>query len=118
MRERGNMVVTSYMIPLALVTSFRYLGRVLSVADDNCPGVLHNLRKAQQNWEWISRVLIREGVDARTLGRIYVTVVQAVMLYGFETWVMTPRSGRVLDGFHHRVARKLIVRQPRRGRYS
>ena len=108
MREGGNIVVTSYRIPLALFTSFRYLGRVLSVVNDNCPGVIHNLRKAQQKWEWLSRVLIREGVDARTLGRIYVTVVQAVMLYAFETWVMTPHSGRVLDGFHHRVARKLI----------
>ena len=95
MQEGGNIVVTAYRIPLALVTSFRYLGRVLLVADDNFPGVLHNLRKAHQKWEWLSRVVIREGVYARTLGRIYVTVVQAVMMYGFDTWVMTPRSGRV-----------------------
>ena len=46
------------------------------------------------------------------------TVVQAVMLYGLETWVVTPHIGRVLDGFHHRVARRLMVRQHRRGRYS
>ena len=30
----------------------------------------------------------REDVDARTSGRIYMFVVQAVMLYGLETWVI------------------------------
>ena len=42
-------------------------------------------------------------------------VVQAVMLYRLETWVMTPRIGRVLGGFHHRVARRLTGQHPRRG---
>ena len=60
-------------------------------------------------------VLRREGSDARTLGRIYVTVVQAVMIYGSETWVITPYIGRVLGGFHHRVACRLTGRQPWRG---
>ena len=63
-------------------------------------------------------VLIREGADARTSGRIYVVVVQAVVIYRSETWVMTPCIGRVLGRFHRRVARRLTGRQPRRGRYS
>ena len=42
-------------------------------------------------------------------------VVQKVMLYGSETWVMTPCIGRVLGGFHHRVDRRLRGRQPRIG---
>ena len=36
----------------------------------------------------MSWVLNREGLDARTLGVIYVAVVQAVMIYRLETWVM------------------------------
>ena len=39
-----------------------------------------------------------------------------VMMYGSKTWVMTPQIGRVLGGFHHRVALRLTGRQPRRGR--
>ena len=42
-------------------------------------------------------------------------VVQAVILYGSETWVMTPCIGRVLDGFHHRVGCRMTGQQPRRG---
>ena len=64
----------------------------------------------------LSMVLIREGEDAQTLGIIYVEVVQAVIMYGSEKWVMTPRIGMVLDGFRHRVARSLTGIQPRRGR--
>ena len=41
-----------------------------------------------------------------------------ILLYGLETWVMTPLIGRVLVRFHHRVARMLMGRQPWRGRYG
>ena len=43
-------------------------------------------------------------MDARTLVRIYVVVVQEVVLYGWSMWLMTPRIGRVLVIFNHRVA--------------
>ena len=56
------------------------------------------------------------GLDARTSGQIYLVVVQLVMLYGSYMWVVTPHIGRVLVGFQHRVARKLMGRQPWRGR--
>ena len=50
--------------------------------------------------------------------KIYLVVVQLVMIYGSKTWVMTPHIGRVLGGFHHRVALRLMGRQPWRGRYG
>ena len=106
-RARIETAITANRIPLDPVTSFKYLGRVLSVADSNGPAVVHNIWRGRQKWARISRVLSREGADARTSGRIYMTVVQAVMLYRSETWVMTPRIGRVLRRFHHRVAHRL-----------
>ena len=68
---------------------------------------VRNLRRERQKWERISRVLGREGTDSWKSGIIYVVVVQAVLLHGLETWVMTPHIGRVLGGFHHRVACRL-----------
>ena len=44
-REGYETAITSYGIPLALVTSFKYLGIVLYVADNNCPAVVSNRRK-------------------------------------------------------------------------
>ena len=72
--------------------------------------------KERRKWARLTRVLGREGEDARTSVYIYLEVFQYVMLYGLEMWIMTPRIGRLLGGFHHRVARRLMWRQPRRGR--
>ena len=55
------MAFTEYWIPLAQVTSFKYLGRVLMEADDNWPVVFRNLRKARPKWVWMTEVLGREG---------------------------------------------------------
>ena len=60
-------------------------------------------------------MLIREGAYFQTSGNICVEVVQEVMIYGSETCIMTTHIGRVLGGFHHRVARRLTRRQYRRG---
>ena len=60
--------------------------------------------------------LSREGGDNQTSDSIYSAVIQSVMLYGSETWVMTPCIGRVWGGFHHRVAHRLMGRQPQRVR--
>ena len=76
--------------------------------------VVRNIWRARQKWAWLNRILSREGDNARNLGQIYLAVVQLVMLYGLETRVLTPHMKRVLGGFHHRVNRRLTVRQPRR----
>ena len=115
-RAGAETAFTSDGIPLAPVTSFKYLGQILTKADDDWPSVVRNLRKARRKWVWLTRVLGREGADARILGQIYLAVVQSVMLYGSDTWVMTPRIYRMLGGFHHRVAQRLTERQPWKGR--
>ena len=56
----------------------------------------------------LTLVLSREGADTRTPGQIYLVVLQAVLLYGSEKWVLTPHMQRVLGGFHHRVFRRLM----------
>ena len=56
-------------------------------------------------------MLGREGADDRTLGRIYMAVVQSVFLYGLETLVITPRIGRDLGGFQHTLSLRLMISQ-------
>ena len=92
------------------------MGRVLATEDDNWSSVVHNLRRARQKWARLTHILIREGADAQTSGQIYLAVVQSVLMYGSETWVLTPRMKRVFGGFHHRVDLRLTGRQPWKGR--
>ena len=40
-------------------------------------------------------------------------MVQSVLLYGSETWVITPQVLQVLGSFHNRVARRISRRMPR-----
>ena len=42
-------------------------------------------------------------------------MVQAVLLFGTETWVLTPRIERALEIFMHGAARRITGKQPRRG---
>ena len=54
--EGTEAAITAYGIPLALVTSFNYLGIILSAADGNWPDVVINLRRARQKWSRMTRV--------------------------------------------------------------
>ena len=42
-------------------------------------------------------------------------VVNAVLMYGLETWVMTPHIGMNLGGYHHKVERRMMRRKLQRG---
>ena len=56
----------------------------------------------------------KEGGKSKGVGMFFKALVQAVLILGAETWVMTPRMGRDLGGFQHRVAQRITGRQPRR----
>ena len=87
------------------VKYFRYLGRILSENDDDTKCILDNLRRARQRWNSISRILKREGANAVCMSRFYLTVVQAVLLYGAESWTISKRNMMLLQSFHRRATR-------------
>ena len=41
-------------------------------------------------------------------------VVQAVLLFGSDTWVVTPRLEKALVGFHHRAVQRMACMVPKR----
>ena len=78
------------MASLTMAYYFKYMGRVLSALENDWPAVVTKLRKAQKKWVRLLRVLGREGADDRTLGTFYMVVVQVVLIFVSETWVMYP----------------------------
>ena len=90
--------------------AFKYLGRVMTVGDNNWPAVAGNLSKARKSWGRLSWILCREGADARVSGNFFKAAVQAVLLFGAEMWVLTPRMEWALDCFQHGAARRLTGR--------
>jgi len=89
---------------LERVEVFKYLGRLLSYNDDDTQAVRSNLRKARKVWARLSRVLRAEHATARVCGKFYKATVQAVLLFGSETWNLTPPLLKSLEGFHLRAA--------------
>ena len=50
------------------------------------------------------RIIGWKGADLRTSRNFYKAVVQSTLLFSAEIWFMSPRIGKTLGGFHHRVA--------------
>ena len=100
--------------PLEMVSTFKYLVRVMTAGDDDWPVVAGNLVKAWKSWGRLSRILSWEGTDKRVSGNFFKAVVQEVLLFGAETWVLTPRIERALESFQHGAARRITGRHPRR----
>ena len=55
----------AYVLPLEMVNSFRYLGRVILTEDNDWPAVLKKLYQARAVWRRMTRILIREGAAPR-----------------------------------------------------
>ena len=85
----------------------------MTAGDDDWSAVVGNLGKARRSWGRLSQVLGREGADPKVLRTFYTAVSQAVLLFGVETWVLTPRMEKALDSFQSRVARRINGRQLR-----
>ena len=106
MQARADLV--SFTVagrPIERVTSFDYLGRLLSERDEDSTCIATQVLKARKRWLPLRRLLVAEGVGARVMGRFYVAIVQAVLLYGAESWTITTSDWRRLRTFHNQVVR-------------
>ena len=54
------------------------------------------------------------GRQTTGIGDFFKAVVQTVLLFGSETWVMIPLVGRSLGIFQHRFTRQVKGRNPKR----
>ena len=82
------------------VETFKYLGRILDRLDDDWNAVLQNFGKAFRVWNRLGKLLRREGADPRVSVVFYWVVVQTVLLFRSETWVLSDAMSRKLEGVH------------------
>ena len=68
-------VLLEYGTLLMVVPSFKYLERTLLSSNNNWTAVEQNLKRAQEKWVQLEKILGREGSDRITAGRFYVAVV-------------------------------------------
>ena len=110
------MAFEVYRKQIKSVPRFTYLGRLMTAGDDDWPAVAGNLAKARKIWGGLQGILRREGATPRISGNVFKAVVQQVLLFEAETWVVTPEMEQALSWFLHGAARRLTGRQARRER--
>jgi hypothetical protein len=103
---------TAYREELEQVLVFKYLGRLLACDDNDTQAMQGNLAKARKCWTRISRVLRAENAKPQICGVFYKATVMSVLLFGSETWRLTPGTLKRLDGFHHRAAWRMAGMRP------
>ena len=108
-----DQTFTIYGRTLPTTSTFKYLGRPMSTTDSDWPAVFRNLTRARQKWVRASKILGQQGADPVICGHLYIAVVQSLLLYGSETWVVTPQMLTLLDGFHHRCTRRIAGMAPK-----
>ena len=59
------------------------------------------MRKAQRWWGVVAKVLTNMGEMVWEKALMYKVVVQTVLIYRSESWVVTDVMMKVLKGFHH-----------------
>ena len=75
-------MLQAYGCPLSMVSSFKFLVRILMVNDDNWAAVISNLRKLQKRWAKMLQILVWYGDNVRLYSLFYKSMDQAILIYG------------------------------------
>ncbi len=106
---------TVHMDALEKVEVFKYLGGMMAQDDNDVQAVRHQLRKARGTWECVGQVMRSKNATPRMAAKFYKAVVQAVLLYGSNTWNLTKAVLAWLEGFHVQAAYRMAeVHRPKR----
>ena len=63
--------------------------------------------RARLVWGRLGTLLRIEGAELRVLEIFYRAVVQAIILYGSETWILSATIERKVEGIHTRFLRQI-----------
>ena len=96
------------------VRKFKYLGRFFTDNDNDSVCIQENIKNARKRWNCIGKILKAEGASAKCMAKFYITIVQAVLLYGADSWITSKRDLERLRSFHHRAVRYITGRHIRK----
>ncbi len=111
-RQSLQMHFYAYGEELKKVEVFKYLGWLLAYDDNDTQAIRANLAKACKMWARVSRVLRVENASPKVCGVFYKATIQAVLLFGSETWNLAPSGLKCLEGFHLRAAWQMSDKRP------
>jgi hypothetical protein len=96
------------------VFEYKYLGRILSWDGSDDAAAYARLDKARTTWGRMRRILGRDHASPHVMARFYLAIIQAILLYGSESWSLSSDCMRHLNAFHARCARFMAHKPIRR----
>ena len=81
------------------VAAFMCLGHMVAYNNRGWMSLYQNLRNMQRRWEIVGKVVSKTGSTVQDRGVLYKAVIQLVLLYGSESWVVMGEMLNVLEGF-------------------
>ena len=103
---------------IEVVALFKYLEWPLYQSDDELPAVRQKIRKARQVWGILGFIMKREGANPIISAAFYRAVVQVVLLFEAETWVLSVAVEKRIVVFHTGFLCKMAGKQARGQRYE
>ncbi len=91
---------------------FKHLGCLLAYDDKDAQAVQGNLKKAHGVWARLSCTIMAENASPNACGIFYKATMQLILLFGSETWNLSPSSLKLLKGFHIRAAWRMTGKRP------
>ena len=104
----NNRPVTMRDTILEEVTSFVYLGSVVSIDGGSDEDIKVRINKARVVFNMLRKVWTSHVISRGTKFRIFNTNVKAVLLYGSETWRTTKRMTQKLQSFINQCLRRIL----------
>ncbi len=68
--------------------------------DDDIQAIRAQLQKARSTWAWVRQVLRSKNASPFVAAQFYQAIIQAILLYGSKTWVISRTALAWLEGFH------------------
>jgi hypothetical protein len=89
---------------LQQIEVYKYLGWIMGQDDNDIQAICAQLRKAHSTWAWVGQVLRSKNALPFVAAQFYQAIIQAILLYGSKTWVISWTALARLKGFHIRAA--------------
>ena len=82
--------------------------------DDDWPAVRRNIMRVRLVWGGLGTLLQQEGEEPRVSEMFYRILVQTILLYGSETWVLSAEIYRTVEGIHTRFLQHIAGKRAQR----
>ena len=103
MKEKKELINIYFQWRLHTQKGFPYLVRTFTYNNSGCVALYANLGKVKKRWGMSVKVIIQTGEHVKLRSMLCKAVVQTVLLYGYEIWVVIDAMMMFLEGFHHRL---------------